>query len=502
MSLTDSREQTPAARSEPITAGRARPTGSGPGRRILFILLGLIVLLGSVAGFYLTSDAFDKRTEVLVMAVDIAEGAIVSAADFRAELADLGGIPHVPWTDDAPFAFDGLVAIEEIAAGAVVTADMFAFPDTVPLDDELEVFVPLDTSFSVTPVEPGSTVLLIDPGIEPTAENPGRPRQVIRPLELDDFDGSSVRLLVPPEEWAEWRALPGLLGVTPQVLPVAPGGDPEDMAQRLNRIWRNEWATTVEAVTPVVVEEPEPAAGAGELEVRVPLDATLAPAGLNTGDRVLLVDPGGRPSGGAPGRPRSVVGTLVLDLFDGAEVKLFVPPEEWARWAALPDELGGAPLAVPVPVGSNVDDMISRLDALWLEEWEALLASSEEVATGVAAPQPGEFLVVLPLDWSLSSRPPTNGDQILILDPGTTGTDLEAGRAPQVLEWRVLEGWDGSVLRFWTDVDRWGYYTYLPERIGGVPLAMVVTEPVAEDDIEDLVRDTNGALLRWFPLDR
>ena len=493
-------EPTGADRAEPATAGRARRTGSVGGRRVLFILLGLVVLLGSVAGFYLTSDAFDERTEVLVAAVDIAAGAVATAPDFRSELANLGGIPHVPWTPDAPFAFDGLVAVEAIAAGSVVTGDMFILPDTVPLDDQLEVFVPLDTSFSVTPVQPGDTVLLVDPGVEPSAEGPGRPRQAMRSLELDDFNDGSLRLLVPPEEWAAWRDLPERLGANPQVLPVSLGGDADDMAQRLNAIWQADWAAAVEAATPVVVEvPPEPAPGPDELEVRVPLDVTLAPVGLEVGDRVLLIDPGERPAGSAAGRPRSVIGTLVLELFDGAEVRLFVPPDEWARWTALPGDLGGAPLALPVPEGSDVDGMIGRLDALWLAEWEAALEEVESAATAVATPQPGEFLVTLPLDASLSSRAPTNGDQVLILDPGGSGSPTEPGQPPQVIEWRVLEGWDGSVLRFWATPDRWGYYTFLPDRLGAVPLVMVVPEPVTDDAIDALLRDVNGALLRYYP---
>lgn len=488
---------------EAFAAGRGRRSGSGAGRRIIFILLGLVVLLGSIAGFYLTSGAFDERTEVLVAAVDIAEGDIVSALDFRSELANLGDIPHVPWTEDAPFAFEGLVALEAVAAGSVVTVQMFTVPDSLPLDDQMEVFVPLDTGFSVTPVNPGDTVLLIDPGVEPTADDPGRPRQAMRSLELDDFDGESLRLLVPPEEWAEWRALPDLLGATPQVLPVALGGDPEDLAQRLNAIWQADWAAAVDAATPIVVPEPpEPAPGPGELEVRVALDAALAPEGLQVGDQVLLVDPGVPPAGGDSGRPRSVIGTLDLVLFDGTEVRLFVPPEEWARWSALPTELGSAPLALPIPDGSDVDAMIRRLDALWQAEWEARLEEVESAATAVAIPQPGEFLVTLPLDTGLSSRPPTNGDQVLILDPGTPGSDTEAAQPPQVIEWRILEGWDGSVLRFWAEADRWAYYTFLADRLGAPPLAMVVTEPVTDDTIDALLREVNGALLRWYPNDR
>lgn len=499
MSDIDREEAPGATPAEPQAAGSARPRVSPAGRRILFILLGVLALVGSVAGFYLTSDAFDDRTEVLVAAVDIAPGDAVSALDFRSELGDLGDIPHVPWTEDAPFAFDGLVAIEAVAAGSVVTLDGFTLPDALPVDDQLEVVVPLDTGFSVTPPNAGDTVLLIDPGVEPTADDPGRPRLAMRSLELDDWDGASLRLRVPPEEWDEWRNLPERLGATPQVLPVALGGDADDLARRLNAVWRADWAAAVRDVTPVVVPEPPvPAPGPGELEVRVPLDAALAPDGLHVGDEVLLLDPGEPPAGGSPGRPRAVIGTLRLDLFDGTEVRLFVPPGEWARWSALPGRLGAAPLALPVPEGSDTDAMIRRLDALWRQEWEALVEEVESAATDVAMPQPGEFLVTLPLDARLSSRPPANGDQVLILDPGAEGTGTGAARPPQVIEWRVLEGWDGSVLRFWAAADRWAYYTFLPERLGAAPLAMVVTEPVTDDAIEDLLLDVNGALLRWY----
>ena len=497
--MTDT--ETPDPEPQALGPSRARGGGlSASGRRILFIALGLLILLGSVAGFYLTSDAFDERTEVLVTAVDIAPGAFVSAADFEAASAAMGEIPHIPWTPEAAFTFEGWVAVDAVSAGSVVTGDMFAPPDTTPVGDQLEVVVPLDLSYSVTPVSAGDTVLLIDPGVEPSVGDLGRPRRVIQSLELNDFDGESVRLLVPPEEWIEWKALPEILGVSPQVLPVSLGGDPTEVAERLNTIWLAEYLAGVAAVTPAVVEEPpEPAPGPGELEVRVPIDDSLAPEGLDAGDLVLLVDAGLRPAGSVPGRPRSVIGRLELELFDGDEVRLFASPDEWARWAALPETLGGAPLALPVPDGSDVDEMTARLDALWLAEWEAQLEEVESAATETATPQPGEFLVTLPLDASLSSRPPGNGDQVLILDPGAAGLEDDGGRPPQVLEWRVLEGWDGSVLRFWAEADRWAYYTFLPERLDATPLVMVVPEPVTDDTVEDLLRDVNLALLRWFP---
>ena len=400
----------------------------------MFIVLGLVVLVGSVLGFYLTSDAFDERSAVLVTVMDIGAGSVVSASDFGSELAALGGIPHVPFTPAAASAFEGLVAVEAIAAGSVVTGDMFVFPDAAPLADELEVVVALDTGFSDAPVNQGDTVLLIDPGVEPTAANPGRPRLAMRALELDDFDGSVVRLWVPPEEWAEWRSLSEVLGATPQVLPVALGGDAADLAQRLNVVWRDEWLAAVEAATPVVVPEPEPepppAPGPGELEVLLEIDAALAPGGLAEGDRVLLIDPGRRPAGEDSGRPRAVIAALDLELFDGTEVRLFVPPDEWARWSNLPATLGGAPLALPVPEGSAEDAMIDRLDGLWAEEYARLHDDWAAGRTELPEPQPGEFLVALPLNTALSARPPADGDQVPPPRPRHTGRLRRGGTTP------------------------------------------------------------------------
>ena len=66
-----------------------------------------------------------------------------------------------------------------------------------PIGDELEVVVPLDTSLAPSGAFEGDVALLIDPGATPSGDGPGRPRSVIRQLELRGFDGSSVRLFVP-----------------------------------------------------------------------------------------------------------------------------------------------------------------------------------------------------------------------------------------------------------------------------------------------------------------
>ena len=486
-----------------IQAERAKRATSPATKRILFVIVGLAVVVASIGGFYLTSDAFDERSRVLVAAADLPAGTILGPEHLTFALADMGGIPHTPWTPGLVEDLAGLLVTQDILQGAAVQQEILTAPDTLPDGDELEVVVPLDASLSPTGVVEGDTVLLIDPGVEPVADDPGRPRQVIGTLELENFDGASVRLFVPPEEWALWRQLPTELGATPQVLPVSVGGDPADVGERLDALWSAEWSNAVEALAAAVPDvEPEPAAGPGELEIVVPLDTSLAPSGVVEGDVVLLVDPGRPPAGDDRGRPRSVLdpqnplhppqNPLRLENFDGSAIRLFVPPEEWAVWRALPIELGGAPLVVHVPEGSDAADMAGRLDAGWLADWE-------DATDGILIPEPEQFLVTLPLDPSISPVAVNNGDLVLIIDPGAAGGPETPARAPRVIETRVLEGWNGSVLRFWEEPDRWAFYSFLAERRGAVPWVMAVPVPVAPDEVDALVADVNAAFAEWYP---
>ena len=96
------------------------------------------------------------------------------------------------------------------------------------------------------------------------------------------------------------------------------------------------------------IEAAEPEAGPGELEVIVDLDASLAPSGVAEGDLVLLVDPGAAPLGNDSGRAQSVIGMLELVNYAGGQMQMFVGPEEWLYWRSLPDDLGAAPMVLPV----------------------------------------------------------------------------------------------------------------------------------------------------------
>ena len=115
-----------------------------------------------------------------------------------------------------------------------------------------------------------------------------------------------MRLLLPPEEWAQWEALLEDVGGTLMVVEPEAGADEEETMRRLDTVWAAQWAAKVEEVAQSIAAA-EPEAGPGELEVIVSLDAGLVPSGVAEGDLVLLIDPGAAPLGNDSGRPRSVL---------------------------------------------------------------------------------------------------------------------------------------------------------------------------------------------------
>ena len=362
----------------PARAARTRRQMPESTKRLLFVIVGVFVLAGSVVGFYLTSDAFDERVPVLVAARDIADGETVSADDFSSALLVLdAAVPHEPYTADAPFFFDGMVATQPIPAGGLVRYEMVRDADSGAEGSELEVIVPLDLSLATEEVSDGKVVLLVDPGAEPTEVDEGRPRRVERSFTLTNFDGTRMRLFLPPEEWAAWEALLEEVGGSLMVVPLGDGGDPDELAQRLDAVWQAQWSADAEAIAiALAAASAEPQAGPGELEVIVSFDTSLVPTGIGEGDVVLLVDPGAEPLGNDPGRPRMVIGTLELSNYAEGQMRMFVPPEEWLYWRSLPDDLGATPMVLPVSAGTDIEDMSARLNAQWHEAWQRSLSGS------------------------------------------------------------------------------------------------------------------------------
>ena len=377
--MTDMDDVQPESAPAAATAKRTRRQMPESTKRLVFIIAGVFVLVVSILGFYLTSDAFDDRSAVLVAARPIEVGETLSNADFTSDLVLVGSIPHIPWTPDTPFVFESMVAVQPIPAGSLVLYDMFIEAENLLEGVGLEVIVPLDLSLATGELSEGKPVLLVDRGADPVAGDEGRPRQVVRQFRLTGFEGSQMRLLLSPEEWAEWGALLEDVGGTLMVVDLEPGADTEETIRRLDTVWAAQWAAKVDEVAQAVAAaEARPEAGPGELEVIVSLDASLVPSGVVEGDLVLLIDPGAAPLGNDSGKPRSVIGTLELVNYAGGQMQMFVGPEEWLYWRTLPNDLGAAPMVLPVADGTDVDDMIERLDAEWRAVWQKSVAASLE----------------------------------------------------------------------------------------------------------------------------
>ena len=359
------------------TGKKARRQLPDSTRRILLIILSVVVLAASVGGFYYTSDAFDERTPVLVTAVDIQQGDTLTASFFTSELAVMGSIPHIAYTPDAPYAFEGFVATQPIPAGSVVLATMMTPADSQPFGNELELTVQFDTTLVTEEPFSGDVVLLVDPGLEPSAEFEGRPQRVLDTLTLENYDNGSMTMFLLPDEWSFWKDLPQTLGALPRILPIPLGGDAQEFAQQINEVWRAEHQAKQEAAA-IPTEPAGPQAGPGELEVVVGLDTSLVPSGVTEGQSVLLIDPGQEPTTDDLGRPRIVLRTIQLENFDGAAMRLFVPPEDWVQWQTLPEDLGATPMVLPIPEGTDIEDMTQRLNNEWEAEWQlAILELSE-----------------------------------------------------------------------------------------------------------------------------
>ena len=491
-----------------------RRAGRGRSRkRIVLVAAGGLVLIIAVVGYLLTSDIFEDEPAagVLVTAVDIAPGAVVSSTDFTVADVTLGGLPHIPWSPEAPFLFEGLVALGPLPAGLPVVDSMFRTRQAAPLDDELEVVLELDLSATAGEVLEGDAVLLVDPGLAPGPEGEGRPPAVLSTLVLEHFDGSATRLFVPPEEWAYWVGLNEALGAAPQVLPVPLGGDPEDMATRLNEAWAATYALEVEALRAVAAalaaELVVPVAGPGELELSIEFDPSLSPTPPQQGDLVLLVDPGAPPTFEDPGRPRQVVEPLELTVLDGNVVRLFLPPPEWGRWNTLVEHLGAPPLVLPLHPDSDVASVAEALNSLWWGEHEEALATLAAQAAELAEsaedaslprPGPGELAVDVVIDGTLGSQPLATGDLVLLVDPGLEPTPTDPGRPRRVLQPLELTNFDGFAQRLFVTPDEWLRWRSLPLELGGAPLALAVPEG---SDVDEMTAALDAGWLDEYEAD-
>ncbi len=224
--------------------------------------------------------------------------------------------------------------------------------------------------------------------------------------------------------------------------------------------------------TSMFVEPGEVPVGA-QLRLLVPVDAGLAGGVVADGDLVLLVDPGGPPAGGDPGRPRRVVRSFEVTGFDGAAMSLLLEPEAWAQWRRRLRDAGGVFEAVPVPVGADMEDLARRLDAVWAEEWAETHAEVLERRRG---PGPDELEVRVRLDESLAPSGLSQGDRVVLVDPGAAPTLEGPGRPRAVLEDLVLDRYEAGVARLFVAPREWLWWHGLADSLGAAPMALPVAE--------------------------
>ena len=522
------------AQPEAATGRRARAQMPVSTRRILLIILGVFVLAGSVAGFYFVSDAFDKRTPVLVAAVDIQKGDTVGAGHFTSDSAVMGSIPHIPYTPDAQLAFDGFTASQSIPAGTVILGDMF-IPPTLPGPGDLELTVLFDTSLLTSPAFNGDTVLIVAPGVEPTAEDPGRPQEAIDTLVLSNYQDGSMTMFFPPEELARagrrGSCCPRSSAPPPRSCSCpsgpTPRSSPGSSTRRGCRSGRREprlppssrrkrkpalaEEVTADSDSGALESPRDSAAARGELELTVQFDTSLLTSPAHNGDTVLVVDPGGSTAGGTasisgfestasgPGqRPQKAITHLELSNYEAGSMTMFFKAEEpeeveeWSAWRQLPEVIGAAPQIMLVPSGSDPEEFAQLLNGVWQSEWEARVARAAAALLSTE-PEPGsgeltlsaELEVTVPLDTSLAATAPSEGDTVLVVDPGQPPEGDDVGRPRRVLQAIELVNFDGAAMRLVVPLSEWlewFEWVRLPEELGAAPIILPLPEGADADN--------------------
>lgn len=226
------------------------------------------------------------------------------------------------------------------------------------------------------------------------------------------------------------------------------------------------------------------------LEVHVPIDASLAPAGVAEGDLVLLIDPGTPPTAHSPGRARQVIDTIRVESLAGTALRLFAPPAQWAAWRTLPTRLGSPPMALPVPLGGDPAELAAELNAVWADQHaQAAAAGSLLGADWSSAARPGLLEAIVAVDTTLSPSGVARGDLALLVDPGIPAA-AGGGRPRSVLRSVRLDHYRDGLLGVWAEPAEWVWWHSLAQRLGAAPMLLRV-DP--DTDVEQAAAELNEA---------
>jgi len=244
-------------------------------------------------------------------------------------------------------------------------------------------------------------------------------------------------------------------------------------------------------ITAQMLAEPVTAPFGNRLEVHVPIDASLAPAGVFEGDLVLLVDPGAPSTAHSRGRARQVIDTLRIESLAGTALRLFAPPAEWVRWRTLPTRLGGPPMVLPVPLGGDAAELAAELDAVWADQHRQAAASGSLLgADWSSAARPGLLEAIVAVDATLSPSGIAQGDLALLVDPGVPLQEASGGRPRSVLRSVRLDHYRDGQLGIWAEPAEWVWWRSLPGRLGAAPMLLRVAPGT---DVEQAAAELNEA---------
>lgn len=244
-------------------------------------------------------------------------------------------------------------------------------------------------------------------------------------------------------------------------------------------------------ITPAMLTEPAVGPFGDRLEVHVPIDTSLAPAGVVEGDLVLLIDPGAPPSTHSAGRPRRVIDLLRVESMAGTAVRLLAPPADWVRWQTLAARLGSPPLALPVPLGGDPAALAADLNEVWADQHRQAAADGSPLGPRWAtAGRPGLLEAIIAVDASLSPSGVAQGDLALLVDPGVSLDAASGGRPRAVLRPVRLDHYRDGLLGIWAEPADWVWWQTLAQRLGTAPMLLRVHP---DTDISQVTADLNKA---------
>ena len=313
-------------------------------RRAVYAVLGIALFIGAIGTFRLASDAFDDRTPVVVALAAVEEGATFAAGDLGRAEALVDGIAHMPWTPGIEESLTGFIATANVEPGTLIYEGLFAEPDPLAAPtNSIEIQLRVAPHGSSAPLTPEETALLIAEGTKP-ALTEGQPRRIVGPpVQLRHFEAGILRLYPTPATWYEtWTTY--ITAGPLQALVVDPD-HAEEIATALSDGWLAEWEANK-----VVAGFAAP--GSGDLDMVLPLDASLTEGPIRNGDTVLIIA-GGSDALAEDAQPPRVLEHRFLDGWNATDssLRLFgLTPTDWVYYRSL--------LHGPPPLVLKVSDHI------------------------------------------------------------------------------------------------------------------------------------------------